>query len=388
MTWRRIPLGDWLLAAAAAAMAAVAGSFVVEFGPAPEYLAYLAIHLGLVAALLFRRAAVLPAFVATYGLLAALAVLIRVGRTNLGVTPLLFAAPLALYAVTRWAPDRRWGVAALLLGIAGSFVSPISELGGGSLVVALHVLVMVAVYLWASQQRGIADRHRRELAEQERRHAERAAQAARDERALIAREVHDVVAHSLAVVQVQAATSLAIGDPDRLRGAMGDIRQVSSAALDEVRDLVGVLRVGDQASPTGDLTRIPGLVAAAGNAARLEVRLPDPDRLRGWQDAWPALARLTVLRIVQEGLANLIKHGGSRPTGRVLVELTDDRAAPRCHIMISNELDAGPGTGRAPGYGLIGLRERVALVVGSIEAGAQDGRFVLSAWIPVGTSDA
>lgn len=379
--WSRIPIVDKVLALLALVMVLVAGDFVVRYGPLPEYLIYVAIHLGFALVLMTRRVWVIPSFVVSYTLLGLLAVLLQVSRVNLGVSPMVVAAPLSLLAITRWGPNRWWGMAALMIGVAGSFFSPILEFGVPGIGVAAHVLVLIACYLWATQQRTLTERHDEELKDQERAHRTREAQAIATERTLISREVHDIVAHNLAVVRVQASTALALETPEQMRTAMVDIRDISSSALNEVRDLVGVLRDSPDGVPAGDLTTIPQVIEQARVAgAQVTAVLPDEGTLRQWQDAWPVRERSTVLRVLQEGLTNVIKHGGHRPVVVVEAHAVDGE----CHLMITNEAAVTPGT---PGFGLIGLRERVSLSQGRFEAGPWGGGFRLDAWIPVRQHD-
>ncbi|GAB3705533.1 sensor histidine kinase [Mariniluteicoccus flavus] len=377
---RRIPILDVVLAALFAALAVVECSFLVDFGPRWPYVANAAIHLALVPTMLVRRVRPVAAFVAAYALLAALAALVYASPVNLGVSPALFAAPLALLAITRHGPSPRWGWAALLLGVAGSFISPVTQWGSRWLIGA-HLVVLVGCYLWAAQQRNLVERHDAALAAQAREHEGAAARAAEAERTMIAREVHDIVAHNLAVVRVQAATGLALGGEDRLREALTTIRDVTSEALAETRDLVGSLRIeGVEAGPGGDVTALPVVVDRAREAGvGLAVSLPDKDILAQWQERWPARVRLTVVRVVQEAITNLIKHRGHDPAatcvvmedgGDVVVEVTN----------------ASRAEGGEPGHGLTGLRERVELAGGEFTAGAIGDGFRVWARIPIGES--
>lgn len=374
---RRIPVADLVIAALFALVAAIECTFLVDFGPRWPYVLNAAIHLGLVPAMLLRRVRPVASCVAAYALLAALGVLVNVSPVNLGVSPALFAAPLAVLAVTRHGPSPRWGQAAVLLGVVGAFASPAVHLGVRGLGVAAHVVLLLGCYLWAAQQRQLADRHARDLAEQARARDERAARAAEAERAMIAREVHDIVAHNLAVVRVQAATALALGGEDRLRAALQAIKDVTGDALGETRELVGSLRSSDPAGPSGDLGTLPGLVTRARESLpELAAELPDAVVLDTWQATWPARTRLTVLRVAQESLTNLIKHGSGAAS--FAVTQADGRVVVEAHNT------ARRASGVPGGHGLVGVRERVELAGGTLRAAPEGEGFRVRAEVPLG----
>ncbi|MGJ3507455.1 sensor histidine kinase [Enemella sp. A6] len=382
MTSHRPPIADLILAAVALALTVLVALAGLDHGVQWYVVAEIAIHLGLTAMVAVRRTRRRTSFVATYLLLALLAALVWIAPVNLGVSPLVLCAPLSLYVVARHEPTI-WGIAGLLLGIAGAFISPAGRMpGGGSGLVPLMILGMVGTYLWASGRRRTELAHR-ELVERQRREHERALArqvelAEEAERARIAREVHDIVAHSLAVVTVQANTGLALGGEAQLREALTGVRDASRTALNELRSLVSVLR--DNASDqgvSGDLLRVPALAAEAeASGVRLTSDLPGEETLQRWQQDWPAPVRLAVVRIVQEGLSNVIKHGGPEP--RATLTLAEEGGA--CRVEITNDAVA---RGESGGYGLPGLRERVALSGGTITSGTRGDGFELRVSLPV-----
>lgn len=404
---RRPPLLDLVLAGLGAAMTALAATFWFDYGPHPAYAAYAAIHAGLTGALLLRTRRPRFSFVATYALLALLAALYALTPVNLGITPLLLCAPLALASITRWAPAP-WGITALLLGIAGSFASPAGTrdpagrwYGVAMGAVALHILLLVLVYLWSSSRRRTALGHRAELDAQSAAYEDlltiRETRAITGERERIAREIHDIVAHSLTVVQVQAATALALGDEEHMRSALQQISANSRAALDDVRSLVALLRVPDRPDidgppradparepPVGDLTRIPALIADAERAGlRVDAAVPDADDLAALQRRWPAVTALSVLRVVQESLTNAVRHADPDQPVHLRLAIQGDT----CLIDVTNTRPDKPAASPGSGLGLIGLRERLTLVDGTFSAGqeAVDGRpgFGVHATIPL-----
>ena len=219
------------------------------------------------------------------------------------------------------------------------------------------------------------NRHAQQLAE-----AEAAAEA---ERTRIARDMHDVVAHSLAVVIAQAdgARYAAASNPDAAASALGTISSTARAALADVRMLLTQLRhtQADGPQPTlADLEQLYAQVRAAGVDLRVDVD-PAP---RG---ETPASLQLAVYRILQEALTNALRHGdGTSAGGRVDVRFAwhDERV----EIVVSNALAAaadGTDSGTGRGHGLIGMRERAQLVGGTLEA-APDGAglFVVRARLP------
>jgi signal transduction histidine kinase len=198
---------------------------------------------------------------------------------------------------------------------------------------------------------------------------ERARQAVVEERLRIARELHDVVAHSMSVVAVQSGMAHLVLDsqPEEARRALDAIQTTSRSALTEMRRLLGVLRQDGQSNaalaPAPGLADVPALVAEVARTG-LEVELV----VRGRTDAVPPAVDLTAYRIVQEALTNVIKHGGpaARVTigcdGELSIEVTDDGPA------------RGPGQPATDGgHGLLGMRERVAVFGGRLVAGPRPG---------------
>ncbi len=203
-----------------------------------------------------------------------------------------------------------------------------------------------------------------------------------DERLRIAREMHDVVAHSLGVVAVQAAVAehLLDQDPGQARASVGTIKEVTRTGLTDMRRTLELLRSGDEPADRGAAPRLadlPRLVHAHGGASQLDVDL----RISGQPPAAldPAL-ELSVYRVVQEALTNACKHApGSHVTVDVTygtdgldVEVTDDGSATPLDL---------PGSGN----GLAGMRERVGMFGGTFQAARRiGGGFRVAARFPVG----
>ncbi|MFE3249511.1 sensor histidine kinase [Streptomyces sp. NPDC059209] len=211
--------------------------------------------------------------------------------------------------------------------------------------------------------------------------AERAAAEARradEERLRIARELHDVLAHSISVINVQAGVGLALldSDPEQARTALTTIKAASKEALGEVRQVLDTLRTSGAAprAPAPGLDRLPELVeqaAAAGLTVGTETR--------GDRVALSPGADLAAFRIVQEALTNVVRHSGSR-TAHVQVGYG-------AGVLTLRVDDEGPATGDeagGSGNGLVGMRERAAALGGTIEAGPRpDGGFRVEAVLPL-----
>lgn len=335
------------------------------------------------APLLWRRSAPWPVFLVVAGASAIQALLVA--------EPIFgqLGFPIALYSVARWAP--RWqGVLALLIGYLGALIASVRWLLGfgatalssssiTSYVITIGAIVTAAAALgFAGQQReryvaGLVER-----AEQAERMAEREIElAARDERSRIAREMHDVVAHGLSVIVVQAdgARYAAAQDPSVAVRTLETVAETGRTALTEMRRLLGLLREGDTGvAPQPGLADIRHLVAEA-RAAGTPVEAVLPEDV---VEVPPGVG-LASYRIAQEALTNVRKHAGPHATARlelsvgrevVLVVRDDGRGA------------SAPGDGR--GLGVLGMRERATAHGGSLEAGpAAGGGFVVSARIPV-----
>ncbi|WP_460702305.1 sensor histidine kinase [Luteococcus sediminum] len=246
---------------------------------------------------------------------------------------------------------------------------------------AVSVLVMAGTYVWCTGRRRVALDYDRRLAEQrEVMMVEAAAaqdRARAEERSRIARELHDVVAHSLTVVNVQAATALALGDPAGGRAALATIRAVSRQALAETRSVVHMLRTTETMDVSGELRTIGEVVdqvRAAG--VQVECDLPDAALLDRWQQQWPVATRLAVVRLVQESMTNVLRHGGKQ------ARITLGADTSHITLRVTNDLrpDAAP---HPPGFGLAGMRERVDLLGGSFAAGPVGKVFEVKATIPL-----
>ena len=294
-----------------------------------------------------------------------------------------------LYTVAAYRP-RRHSVVALLASLGGAVLAGWVWLPDRSFPAYGERLILAVGFLWGclllAWVLGDSMRYRRgyyaALEDKAARlEAERHAQAkiaAAAERARIARELHDVVAHHVSVMVVQAdgAGYALRSDPDRAQAALGAISTTGRQALTEMRRLLGVLRSADHLT---ELAPMPGLgelreLLDQARAAGLEVAYT----LSGTPRELPEGAELAAYRVVQESLTNTRKHAGLAATAAVTlryepdgltVEVTDDGIAP-----ISDQ----PG-----GHGLAGMRERIAMYGGTVHAGPRPGGgFGVTAHLP------
>ncbi|MFJ4901171.1 sensor histidine kinase [Streptomyces sp. NPDC088727] len=230
-------------------------------------------------------------------------------------------------------------------------------------IVAAAEFVRVRREQWAAQ--------RMERADAERRRAD-------EERLRMARELHDVLAHSISVINVQAGVGLALldSDPEQARTALTTIKAASKEALGEVRQVLDTLRTPGDAprAPAPGLDGLPELVEQAASTGLTVTVTTD-----GARGAVPPGADLAAFRIVQEALTNVVRHSGSR-TAEVAVRYEHGRIRLRID-------DRGPATGSdagGSGNGLAGMRERAAALGGTIEAGTRpDGGWRVRAELPL-----
>jgi signal transduction histidine kinase len=296
--------------------------------------------------------------------------------------------------------SRRTLAALVVLSLAGTVIFPAlypTEDGSYLTDVTVGVLMTAVVVGW-----GLFARARRELVRSLRERAERleaeqrlrVAQAREAERRRIAREMHDVLAHRVSLLSLHAGALEFRPDapPEEIAEAAGVIRATAHAALKDLREVIGVLREGDEGGatepPQPTLAEIPALVEESRAAGmRLSCRIDVPG------EALPEAIGRTAYRIVQEGLTNARKHApaaavevsisagdtqrtSSAGTGQLVVEVVSRRP-----VGVAAGTQALAGTGG--GTGLIGLAERVGLAGGRLEHGAgAGGDFVLRATLP------
>jgi signal transduction histidine kinase len=309
-------------------------------------------------------------------------VVVAAGLLELLIVPEFLPANVAalamIYALAAYAP--RWaGQAGLIAGLAGAVLAALRYFDFGdstSLLVGVASISVAVVAAWAlgnlrraRLQQLAAFEERAQLLELERDQEMRLAATA--ERARIARELHDVVAHSLSVVIAQADGGRYAGksDPEAATGALEAIAATGRQALTDMRSLLGVLREGggEEYGPQPDVAAIPALVEDV-RASGLDVDLI----VEGEPQPLPAGPQLAAYRIVQESLTNVLKHAG--PASRAWVRLQWRAEALEMSVLDDGRgASAAIGSSDGAGQGLRGMRERAQLHGGRLEAGPRSG---------------
>ncbi|MGH1491985.1 MAG: sensor histidine kinase [Acidimicrobiales bacterium] len=295
---------------------------------------------------------------------------------------------IAVYAVGRYTTDYRLNLAVVAIVIAVSILGTIIDSNQRVDIAPAVVLGWLPWYLGhRSHNRGdylalLQERAERLEADQ---HA-RAREAVAQERSRIARELHDVVAHQVSMITVQAgaAKTIANDDIDAAVEAMGDVERAGRQTLRELRHLLGVLRPeipdGDDLGPQPGLSGIAALadeLTQTGADVSLTVA-PLPANLS-------AAVNLSTYRIVQESVTNIIKHAGPNPSVRLAIDLDESGLVINITNTIShiNHHSTAPRLPRS-GFGIAGMRERATLLGGTLTAEAQPpDRFCVNAQIPV-----
>ncbi|MFI7455653.1 sensor histidine kinase [Nonomuraea sp. NPDC049714] len=277
----------------------------------------------------------------------------------------LLCLPLALYTLATRSKAVLPLLVAGVVAMQGVVEVPVSA-------VVRDRLGLVLAILTASWAAGTAVRQRRLYTEQLAAQAEERARAeAMAERLRIARELHDLIGHSLSTIAVQAGVAGHVGRAEEMSRTLASIEETSRSALRETRQLLGVLREDGEAelAPAPGLADLDALVDRT-RAAGLEVDMKINGDVGGEMEP-------TVYRIVQEALTNVLKHAGAR---HVLVRI--ERQADGLTVQVTD--DGTRGRAQPYGHGLTGLRERVHLFGGEFEAGARPVRgFRVMARLPL-----
>lgn len=259
-----------------------------------------------------------------------------------------------------------------LITLAHSRGPLIASIAGASVVVIAQImewrldgrLLLLSLWLAASIAIGTAIRARRERA------AEHSQRIAEKERLHLAREVHDVVAHSLAMINVQAGVGAHIADkrPDQAKEALLAIKEASRAALTDLRATLGVVRSGDR-SPVPSLDRISELVDST-TAAGFEVVV------NGSPGDVPTPVSFTAFRILQESLTNAVRH--ARGANKVTIVFTRHEGTFEMTVA-----DNGSTQPAQPGNGIRGMRERAEALGGTLIAGPTSEGFTVKVALPL-----
>ncbi|MEV6774056.1 histidine kinase [Nocardia sp. NPDC051030] len=343
----RVSAGYWLFAMAAAALFVVADRW-----PLPVSLAMSTLAIPM----FLTSAWGLSGLVPYLGAVALVEAVMRSGRAASTLAALGWAV--AVLIDLWFAPTPFWRVATAVEAVA-----------------AVGLPVLLGLYLRAHAQ--LAERFRLEAADAEIRRAEAESHTRAAERSAMARELHDLVAHHMAsiVLRIEVARHV-LDDPDpRVRAVLDDVHDTAADALSDIRRLLVVLRdpaLGDVALVEADAVRVEVDAAvtrtrAAGFTVDAEVTA-DPTGL-------DAIGRLTLLRVVQESLTNVMKHADRADQVRVAV--TDATEGIAVRIVSGGNAIAGP-----PGHGIIGMRERVDIVGGTLDVRPVGSDWVVEALLP------
>lgn len=302
---------------------------------------------------------------------------------NLGVTPWALTAPMAVYTTSRYVERRSIPRAVLIAAFLGSFISPAmwridpeSFLLSFQLdrryitLLVVHWAVLGSAYFIAARYFDL-DRQRERLAQ------ERFHQAQEEERLLIARELHDVLAHSLTLIKVQANAGIiaARTDTTAAEDTLQSIRDGADSALEEVRGIVTALRsTGPTAlEPAQQLEHVQGIIDGFRTAGlEIDAELPSSFEVS-------ALTQLALVRIISEGLTNALRHQG--PGSHVQLKLTLSDAARV--TLTSTATSPTPSEVSGSGVGLVGVKERAQALGGHLTSNGDAQKFTLTAELPL-----
>jgi signal transduction histidine kinase len=377
---RRARTGTLVAVDAAVAVLAVALSWVVlgagtpswpDGSHAPDTTAYALVVLANAPLVLRRR---VPLLALAAAVVAALAYL---GRQY----PPIFApsVPLIVYtAATRLDDRRSW-----LVLVAAAIAAWLGATVAAGPTDPAAVFVVGGAWLlghYVRTRRQLVGELRRRALDLEREREEQARRAVAEERLRIARELHDVLAHTMSVIAVQAGAGRLVGDdrPTEAVTALGAVEETARSAMQEMRQLLTVLRADD--SPDASVSPTPGVEDLASLASEVtETGLPVELRVEGDTRSVSPGVGLSAYRIAQEALTNVIRHSGAARAS-VVVQYSD-------HDLVVEVRDDGRGSTAgppSPGHGIIGMRERAAVHGGDLAAGpGPDGGFVVRVRLPL-----
>ena len=370
----------------------------------------LAVALTMAGVLALRRTWVVPAAMTVAGTALLMVVLLVPPSIQ------IVAVPITVYTVAKFGSPRAsraflglglagavlvlvpYAASVFWIGPAGTGPSLVRMLGFQEIIAATVVVGFCATTVMVAWMLGeVGARSRRQLAEIEERNrllirerAHEAAAAATDERLRIARDMHDVVSHSLSVMIAQAdgGRYVAVADPRSAERALETIADTGRESLVELRRMLGVLRSADDAvqhrpqPKATDITELVDSVRAAG--------LPVDHRQPDWMGELTEGRSLAVYRVVQESLTNTLKHAGPDARSRValttsgtdlLIEVVDEDPSGSSAAR-ADGADQTPGPSARPGSGIEGMRERVSLYGGTVDAGPEGTGFAVRARLP------
>jgi signal transduction histidine kinase len=370
---------DWIrrhpvLTDAALAAAVLAVSVLLAGQTGRDQSLSVVLPVALVCPLAWRRRAPFAVFLVMTGVAVAQLYTTREANND-------FVVLMAFYAVAAYQPPRRVLAAAAILVTGAALITATARYTLGVWALLSGLVAVTGLLGYAARTRraylaALTDRAER----MERERDQQAQLAATAERTRIAREMHDIVAHNIAVMIALAdgAAYTAAASPEQAVSLMGGVSAAGRSALTEMRRLLGVLRepVASGHAPQPTLDRVAGLLASVRAAG-----LPTGLTVTGQPFPLPDSAQLTVYRVIQEALTNTLKHAPGATaevrlaylTGEIELEVTDD-GGHRPGVPAAGELGAGQAAGWPPGgHGIAGMRERAAVFGGQVTAGPRPG---------------
>ena len=352
---------------------------VALFSPGIRPIDYAAVVLGSLVLVLVRRAPLVPLAVSTVCMLV----------FSIGAQPgpsAAFPLMVSVFAAT-WAGHRLLPALAGVVFFGGTLAANLTTVTDQTDQQIVQGTALLLGWFMAAGVAGVLTRQRRaylvqveeRAAEAERTREEMALRRAGEERLRIARELHDSLTHSISIIKVQAGVAVHLS---RKRGeevppALLAIQEASGEAMRELRATLEVLRDSGDEAPPSSLDRLGDLLARARSAG-----LPVTVTITGERRSLPAEVDQAAYRIVQEALTNITRHAGEASAsvsidygpGELVVQVDDDGQAGRSE----------PVTAHVPGVGLLGMRERVTALGGTLRAGARaGGGFTVRAELPV-----
>jgi len=328
----------------------------------------IALTLGLVWTVLWRRTRPLAMVIITFGTVTALSVAtIVAGVSSVGLNTTVFVLLMA-YSLVRWGSGRDivLGLPLILFAYALGIVADYTTVGeaAAGAVFAIFPVVLGGLVRYRVNY-GVNERERIKLSE----------------RTQLARELHDTVAHHVSAIAVraQAGRVVAATNPRAAVESLQIIEEEASRALTEMRLMVGSLRDGEEAdfAPQRGVADIPRLAHGAGDSPRVTVELSG-----ALDDLGPAIGA-AVYRLAQESITNALRH--ARHATRVDVHVTG--SDHYVHLTVADDGDAHAVAPSWSGFGLVGMRERAALLGGTLDAGPSPNKgWVVNAVLPKGSA--
>ncbi|WP_049168451.1 sensor histidine kinase [Corynebacterium propinquum] len=323
--------------------------------------------------------------------------------TNLGLTPFFLFLPVAVYRVSRQSDSKRWVTGIALLAFLYCVISPVMWQFGPdgmayrSLEQAISWLLVQWLALSIVLQFGRAERKQEQQRELDRRikeqsNLEKLRKIQDQERMQIAREIHDILAHSLTLINVQASAGEIAGKTSADKSnnaqeeALKNIRRISSDSLVEVRGIVRALRDNTSKSQEQGLTGLSNMHSQLENFSKAGLKihadLPSQEDMQELVQSAPLITQLAVRRIIDESLTNILRHQGVETS--TSIKMLISFAANELSLVITSKskgksVEAFEGSGS----GLIGMQERVANLGGWITFKHKDGMFSVTASVPI-----